>query len=57
MVTFADAKRIADEIVSEIHPLSIVVVGSVACKEAGNDLDILIVCTKPGALEMLDCYL
>ncbi|MEJ5361651.1 MAG: HEPN domain-containing protein [Spirochaetota bacterium] len=43
MVTFNEAKKIAQEIVEEINPLSIVVFGSVAKEGCGNDLDLFVV--------------
>lgn len=43
MVTLDDAKLVADSIVKVLHPVSIVVFGSVARQGAGEDLDLLVV--------------
>ncbi|MFO0793065.1 MAG: HEPN domain-containing protein [Candidatus Brocadiaceae bacterium] len=43
MVSLNDAKAVSDVIVDTIHPISIVVFGSVARKGFGNDLDLLII--------------
>lgn len=43
MVTFKEAKEVSDSIVKALHPVSIVVFGSVAKEGSGTDLDLLII--------------
>ena len=43
MVSLSDAKDVSTEIINTLHPISIVVFGSVAQKGVGKDLDILVV--------------
>lgn len=43
MVTFKDARIVADSIVEALHPVSIVLFGSVAKQGVGEDLDLLVV--------------
>jgi len=43
MVTFNDAKDASAALVAELHPLSVMLFGSVAKEGAGNDLDLLII--------------
>ena len=44
MATLKDAKEIADSIVRDVRPLSVIVFGSVAKYGTGNDIDLLIIC-------------
>lgn len=43
MVTLRDAKAVTDSIVKRLHPLSVVLFGSVAREAVGEDLDLLII--------------
>jgi HEPN domain-containing protein/predicted nucleotidyltransferase len=43
VVTLKEAKAVTDSIVKRLHPLSVVLFGSVARESTGNDLDLLII--------------
>jgi predicted nucleotidyltransferase len=43
MVTFNDAKEVAKHLVSQVHPELVMLFGSVARENVGNDLDLLVV--------------
>jgi HEPN domain-containing protein len=43
MVSLNDAKEVSNSIINTVHPVSVVVFGSVAKRGIGNDLDLLIV--------------
>jgi len=46
LVTMTDVKEVADRVIAEIDPESVILFGSVAEKGSGNDLDLLIVTRK-----------
>lgn len=46
--TLADAKEVAEKLVSALHPRSVIVFGSVAKFGAGEDLDLLIIPEEDG---------
>ena len=46
LVTMTDVKEVADRVIAEIDPESVILFGSVAEKGTGNDLDLLIVTRK-----------
>ncbi|MBI5308073.1 MAG: hypothetical protein HZB37_07040 [Planctomycetes bacterium] len=43
MVSFNDARDVSNAIITTLHPISIVIFGSVARKGIGEDLDLLVV--------------
>ena len=43
MVTLREARVVTDSIVKRLHPLSVILFGSVARQETGEDLDLLII--------------
>ena len=43
MVTFKEAKDVADSVVKALHPVCVVLFGSVAREGKGTDMDILVV--------------
>lgn len=56
MVTLDDARAVKDTLINSFNPYSIVVFGSVAKKETGNDLDIIIVLTKKTIFKIMTNY-
>jgi len=46
LVTMTDVKAVADRVIAEIDPESVILFGSVAEKGRGNDLDLLIITRK-----------